>query len=46
MYNYSQNVGLFHQDIIIITDSEEETGNVLMEMGHWVTDVCYNRSEL
>ena len=32
--------------IIINTYGKEETGKSQMGRGHWVTDVCYNRSEL
>ena len=32
--------------IIVNTDGDEETGKSRMQKGHWLTDVCYNRSEL
>ena len=32
--------------IIINTDCEKETGQSQMGRGHWVTDICYNCSEL
>ena len=37
---------LLDSRIIVSTAGEEETGKSLMGRGYWVTDVCYNRSEL